>query len=672
MQRVTTRNGIASLAFVSALFWAPLAVAQPSEQLAELNDLWVTIPDEDRSDLVLLPALASMDAPPPAASSIPAAALLTPDSDSWSSVESWATAPAQVATLDALKTVSERRSRFVFAQPYGDNVGNAAKDAGLWTDLGNPPLLANASFGWIEPLSALGALVQVEATRLGAAGDVTEAMNLVTSWIRFARSFADRQFQDEVSTALSWMIFGMERLRDLAYLYGDGVDGVELRAVIRELDERELNIARLRLPKGHRLAAEELLAMTFIERGGPNPDTFGRVFAQLETGDRPMRLFAEAARWQRLADQHADYFSTVDELESAHSDWSLRWDVTPFDLIWNQAPHYERIDSQRHALITNVVPNAMELFEQRRALRTEIAGTRLALAIVGYEEWGGGWPDPVFAVRPRFISEIPIDPWNPAEDEPLQFFVPIRDLPSSERVQPGPHEMTIHEWQAHLSPEGLSAGAANRAAMMSVLGGDAASAAERVSAAMNIDMIRGQILGLLNGVQAGVITQASIPEIAETVANARASGGRQVTAVDRGMMTMFGALEAEEGEPYTTEEFKQLLESYFTDLLNAPATSEALTTLRAGRQPSDAQVRAVFEACLVSLVTRQFEVETGSSLETESDASFSRTFDATQFILYSVGFDGIAQRAEQVGPGGTDILIWPPMLSLIRDQLNNN
>lgn len=662
MQRVTTRNGIASLAFVSALLWAPLAVAQPSEQLAELNDLWVTIPDEDRSDLVLLPALASMDAPPPAASSIPAAALLTPDSDSWSSVESWATAPAQVAALDALKTVSERRSRFVFAQPYGDSVGNAAKDAGLWTDLGNPPLLANASFGWIEPLSALGALVQVEATRLGAAGDVTEAMNLVTSWIRFARSFADRQFQDEVSTALSWMIFGMERLRDLAYLYGDGVDGVELRAVIRELDERELNIARLRLPKGHRLAAEELLAMTFIERGGPNPDTFGRVFAQLETGDRPMRLFAEAARWQRLADQHADYFSTVDELESAHSDWSLRWDVTPFDLIWNQAPHYERIDSQRHALITNVVPNAMELFEQRRALRTEIAGTRLALAIVGYEEWGGGWPDPVFAVRPRFISEIPIDPWNPAEDEPLQFFVPIRDLPSSERVQPGPHEMTVVGNME--SPVAVEPGATlpTQSEVMAWF------SSTQPSTSGNQQLGGRQVRMIAQSIPTQPSANAKSQIRAGVIQGLNASGATISSPLPDWVRTLAGAAETDSREPL------DIAADAMANIMLAPAYREGLLVFAERSSVTTTDMQRLMTDVALALLGEGSSSSMTSAKTDQGYAvpSFSRTLDASQFILYSVGSDGEAQRATQVGPGGSDLLIWPPLLSLTREELSSN
>ncbi|MCH8965103.1 MAG: hypothetical protein IIB58_09095 [Planctomycetes bacterium] len=40
--------------------------------------------------------------------------------------------------------------------------------------------------------------------------------------------------------------------------------------------------------------------------------------------------------------------------------------------------------------------------------------------------------------------------------------------------------------------------------------------------------------------------------------------------------------------------------------------------------------------------------------------------DDSQFILYCVGSDGKRQMAVRVGVGGSDILIWPPLLSLQR------
>ena len=69
------------------------------------------------------------------------------------------------------------------------------------------------------------------------------------------------------------------------------------------------------------------------------------------------------------------------------------------------------------------------------------------------------------------------------------------------------------------------------------------------------------------------------------------------------------------------------------------------------------------------LLNQQFKSEPGELAATGSDSTFTVTLDDSSFVLYSVGADGAAQRATQVGPGGTDILMWPPLISLVREQM---
>ncbi len=648
------------------------AAAQSSAQLNDLNGEWAAIAESERADLVLLPVLSEMDAPPSVASTIVDAALLTPDSPGWADAWVWASAPAQVAVLDALKEISERRSRFVFAQPYGRAAGNAAMDAGLWTDLGDPELLANAQFGWFEALDQLGALVQIEATKLAADGEGVEAMELMTRWIRFARNFADRLYFEEKSKAMNWMMFGVERVRDLAYLYSDSIDDVEMRSIIRELDERELNVGRILLPRADRLAAEELLAQTFVERGGPNPDTFGRTFAQLESRDRPLRLFSEAARWQSAAGQHANHLDTRDAIEDVYRDWNLRWSVSPFDLILDQPAHFQSIDAGRYALVANVVPDIEPLFDQRLELRTQIAGSQLALAAVAYKTWTNSWPDPIFAVRPRFISDIPIDPWDPAEDEPLRFFVPIRDLPSTERVQPGPHEMEIVGNTNDFSPPSPESDGLN-VTQQSVLDWLIANANRPAIGATPLgpEMIEAT---RPSGSQRVLLRDIDNAAFQEAVRLATSTQGRNALTEFKGDVPDWAIKVSEASRityKNTTEQIAVAMtmvtfSNSYRDAWNNRIANKPNPTLGDYAGVIADSIPAVYEELnSMSLVS-------DSNIDDYSIPSFSVSLDDTQFVLYSVGPDGNAQRAVRVGPGGDDVLLWPPLISLVREELANN
>jgi len=49
--------------------------------------------------------------------------------------------------------------------------------------------------------------------------------------------------------------------------------------------------------------------------------------------------------------------------------------------------------------------------------------------------------------------------------------------------------------------------------------------------------------------------------------------------------------------------------------------------------------------------------------------TFTVSLDESYFVLYSVGEDAVADFARESGVGGADILYWPPVLSLAREQL---
>ena len=636
------------------------AQAQTSPQLAQLNSAWASIAKEDRAELVLLPALAQMDAPPAGVDTIAAAALLTPDDSNWAQAASWAAGEHQSAALEALTKISERRSRYVFAQPYGRGASADAINAGLFVDLGDPPMIAGAKFGYFDALDKLGRLVQIEATRLGSDGDGAGALDLVTRWIRFARSFADRDYFVEKKKAFGWMRFGLERLRDLAYLFPDSIDDVEMKGAIRSLADRELNLDRIRLPHADRLAADELLASTFVERGGPNPNTFSATMSEMKAGDRPLLQFAQAARWQRIAQNHADYFDTRDKIAGIFNDWSLRWDVGPHDILLEQPADYDSLDKGRFALIEAVVPDLGELFIGRQMLHTELEGTRLSLAVVGYKTLFGDWPNPVFAVRPRFIREIPIDPWDASESEPLQFFVPVRDQPKSERSAPKPHVMEIvgdvsedseaaaptalnaddiYNWikrSAHVTPAGSE--------VSPQLMGQLAKMMPTNMPDSRREQMRSQML------QQMPAPTADLPQWMYALAQVDPSSGVDPKEVDVDAVLRI----------MLSPEYRKGL----TELSQRPT----LTMKDLRRMMADVAMEILGGAS--SGLVKEVASAPGSSDRLYAVPSFPVTLDQSSFVLYSIGPDGKPGRAAKVGPGGDDLLLWPPLFSLVRDHLH--
>ncbi len=636
----------APLASLLCLAVCVAAFAQPTRQLRQLNDTWSNIPQSDRIEDVLVPALAAMNKAPAGAGSTVEAAWLTPDAGAWSDALAWADAPGQRAALEALKQVSERRSRFVFAQPYGRAAGESAIAAGLYVDLGEPELIANARSGWIAGLDRLGALANIEATRLAASGAGADALDLVLRWIRLARAFGDRELFAEKRQSYRWMRFGIERLRDLAYLFPSGADDQEMRAVIRSLEERELNLDRMLLPRGDRLAAEELLALTFLERGGPNPETFGPTMARMQSGDRPLRLFAEASRWRTIGEQHADFFATRDRIEAVFRDWQLRWGLGPRDIVLQTATDFERLDRGRFMLIAASVPDVGELLQERFALRVELGGTRLALAVAGYRAWTGAWPDPVFAVRPRLIAEIPVDPWDPAGIEPYRYFIPMREPLPDERATPRPH--TINIVGAGDAPAGpqppteaevfswLSRGGTQLPTNSQMLRQAAQSIPEQVPPQMR-DRLRTAIARAIEQSGAG-----EAPEWVSRLAGARSGDQRSPAEIQADAILR---------------------------ITLSPDYRRTLLSLADQENPSMEDIRVALAGVVLRMLGSGANgpgAGTGSALY--EIPSFEGVFDDSVFVLYSVGSDETPGRATNVGPGGNDHLIWPPLFSLVREQ----
>jgi len=430
------------------------AAACADEYVDRVNALYEQIQPNRRSDEVLLPLLAKM-APPPAGVDRPIAAALRPPTGAvWGEARAWAADPAQQAlirALDRVTSVEDYRTAFAFGQAYGaEGVPIDQVRRGLYTELGDPPLLAGAKFGDMPKLRDLACLVQVEATRLQSEGDPAGALDVLGDWVFFARQMMDRAFASEARFGYEQLGLGLHRIRDVVRVDDAGAKQItpdQLASVIERLDPRRgfLGLDRLTLPQGDRIAAEQLLNRVLAKGGGVNRATFAPTMASLNAGDRPLRLFGEASTWDSAAATQSDYATTREALRSLYGDWEARWVADPYSTLLGLEPESATVLADpRLTVLSTVLARGRgspdDLFDLRDVVRTEIVGTRDALAIVAYTRNFRSFPRVIESVRPQWIDRIEADPYNPdrahGKVPPLQYFVPERDTN-------GPHEILI-------------------------------------------------------------------------------------------------------------------------------------------------------------------------------------------------------------------------------------
>lgn len=613
------------------------APAAPSDGgfLAKLNGVYAgrdrAVPDAQRAELVLLPRVAGMDRAPAWVTPL-TAALATPRSKGWAELDAWAGGDRQRAALEALKTVTEPGKRFAFNQGYGrDAADPAIRESGLFTEVGEPAVLAAAKFGYLGGLDRLSALVHAEASRLGEAKRAKEATDLLVRWVAFGRMIADREFAAEKAWGIRAMIAGLERLRDVAYVHGAEMTDADLKAAVDGIDAKTLMLERIVPPQGDRMASEQLLAQGYAERGGPRPETFGPMMARISSSGRPLAQFGEAARWQETAATLGNTFETGDALKAVANDWSHRWSLPFFDPVQEQPTDYSKLDKAKFASIDAVLSRVAPLFALRQRLLTEAVGTRQSLGLAAFERRNDKFPPALAAIRPVYVKEIEPDTFDPKKGE-LHFFVPIRDQPRGERDLPKPHIITV--------------------------GGAASASASAEPAA--------KPKATPEAMQSLLLRASSNPAL------------RRLPKPDQQNM-----------EPWFAGAKAALKESYgatIGDFIASPAWVQALSAKLSGQPPMNPAegVRAAADTLIAELtklnkfdaafgeLTAAVEAITPKTATASSLAglpTFTAELDDTVFVLYSVGSNQQREWARNVGQDGTDILLWPPVLSLARESM---
>jgi hypothetical protein len=439
----------------------PLAALTPAladDYIDAVNRTYESIRPEHRSESILFPAIAKMQPPPAPIASIDKAMMLPHGTADWSTAQEWAMAAPQRGVLEALSK-STQNEQMAFAQPYGADALAAIPDAiqfiesGLYTELGDPPMLAGARFLYLPRLEHVAVLVNVEATRLAGEGTVDQAIKVLGDWLYFSRQMADRELFDEARWGMRSMTAALERIRDVTYVdFRSGQPKLTIEQIVAILerlrtDDGYLMGDRLKFPDGNRVAMEQLIATTFIDRGGVNTATFGQTMARMASSKRPLRLFSEAARWDDVGRTHGNFFDTKDQLKKIYDDWTKRWSMDPFDPQQKNKLDYELTSPSRFAILRSVLPDMGVLFNDRQILRSQLIGTRNSLGVIAFYLRNKQFPPSLAAIRPVFVKVIEADPFNEdrarGRQPSMEYFVPIRDQQRNERVDPQPHEMNV-------------------------------------------------------------------------------------------------------------------------------------------------------------------------------------------------------------------------------------
>lgn len=432
------------------------SVARADEFTDRANSMYVSIPRERRSDLILLPALASIQPPPASAATLEQAVVMPADASGFEAAATWAKASQQAAVLQALKTITTERDwrkAMVFALPYGaEGVAPEMIAARLYVELGDPQTLAAAQLYYLEKLDIMKLLVMVEATRLAAEGKPSEAIDLLTSLVMFGRQMSDRNMVAEAAWGMNAMAHAYERIRDIAYVdsrEGKKLDLSRLRAQIDALSTTGgfLDIGRITLPAGDMDGVDQIVARVYAGGNNIDPRVFAGTLARLGATKHPLRLFSEEARWRNAGANQANKVDAERVARGIRADWQRRWGLPKHDRLLRTSTVASSLDREKYAAIEASLKDYAPLFDLRTRVEVESNGTRQALALVGHWYTTKILPVTISACRPLWIERLEIDPLNDnlrdGNRPPFEYFVPIRDARREPGKQPEPLEVSI-------------------------------------------------------------------------------------------------------------------------------------------------------------------------------------------------------------------------------------
>lgn len=664
-------------------------VAPAADEFVErVSELVAPAPGTTDVTPELFAALGAMEAPEPAFAQVRKAGLLTPDSGLWSEAVAWATSAPQQEVINAIKTATDPKTSGVIALPYGEEgVESSWIDAGLYVELGPRDTLAGADFRYLRTIEHALALCAIESTRLASEQKVDECMDVGVGAIRLARMLANRQFLEEKTYALTALMKCAEKLRDVVFLYPETFDPSAIATLNLRLGEDEIQLQRILLPEGDRVAAEQLISMTIEARGSAKPREMATLMSSIEAQEHPLRRFNVAAFWREAAQVHADWFETREQLDKLFGDWNYRWELPDLlDPQLQRLSDYRKMKKDEFLLLHAVVGEMESMFDLRMAVTTALHGTRDALACVGFHLRNKRWPPILPAVQPHFIRELDVDPYSVQaqyrnltgrtrpfqrfeKNDIFEYFVPIRDQQWGPREEKRPYEVQVSLTN---EPEG-DGERPDEAQPIQVTEEDWASIEaflrQGLQAARDLDQIVQFNLQVWR--QARTLSREQVRAQLEQMMS---MSQRQLTVDDipSGYFRLLGI-----EDPGSMDAIDVLIDIGVRIEGTEPFISR-FEQLADEQSVSIDEFLSAYRQALEEWATAGGAAGAGAGREAEFVSSLTARIDDSTFLLYSVGPDRRDDEARTVVPTwlmpkaeGTDVLIWPPVISLQRGAFSN-
>jgi len=688
---------ITALTVLSSITAAGLAQPEPipldpdADRLAQLDAL-VAVPG-GVVDITggLMEILAELDEPP----TIFGVQFLTTSSPQWNEMRTWAKARNQQHAIERLIELTNPEDRRLLGLAYSDAKWHEMGPfSGIALDDGAP--LQTLQLLYVLGVQNLNTAISIEAWDRAENGDAEGVSEVMLAWVRLARILLDRETLFEKQASYSFLTTGLERLRDIIYTHPDLYSYDEYIALIEALNNDDLELDIVRLPRGDRLIAMDLIERTMVPEGEADPTKFGLVMAAGATAfGRPLELFARTAEMNRLGASHAGWYQTYDELNKVLGDWWVRWETPDFhDFTLNRPTDFSQLPPNNFRIITQTVGGIEGLFDTRLNALTELFGTRNALAVLAFNARANRLPPNIRAVSPLHIKKLDKDPWSVhprflsgfeansprarfEKSVAFKFLVPIRDQRWEPREEKIPYEITVMtEFDAlgNDEPETEGEPAQTAAEILAEIPQEewnewlAAQQAtyDRLLATPGVtEQLFLQTSSTLYSIS------AVLPEQEQTAALVRTTEQNIEQLLSTGFakpedLTTL-SLRLADGKTVTTSNFAELYRKVYISIASVPGQTQMYLDMLNGPDPSIAKLIEVDRQIMEeALVRKALGLDSGvASLALLP--KFTVSFDESTFLLYSVWKHYKNEAARLVGVGGTDYLIWPPLPSLLRD-----
>lgn len=434
-------RGLFRVACVCLTLLGGVAAPAIADQYTDrINAPFQNVSQDRRAELVLLPLLTKMDAPPAAVNDRTRAMLMQTSFAGWSDVQAWVNAPNQRAVIDALKQITKEDDplkAYVFALGYGVEVSprQLVRDR-MYIELGDPPTIAAAQLLYMPKMDQMVCLIHVEATRLAAEGKVSDAVDLMTSLSFLGRMMVDRPLMREAKWGIDLINNSMERIRDILYMDLRGERKLDVSRVPEQikrisLEKSYLDLSRARVPDGDVIGVSQVVARVYSADGSVDDRTFSSTLARLGSTEFPLRLFSEASRWRAVQGVQADKFAAENAVRGITSDFTRRWQIDWWDRHMGTPSELDTIDKDKYAAIAAAISDQRPLLDAMQIARIEIGGTRTCLALAAQWINTGNMPTNIAMIRPRWVDKLDLDYFDASHlrgSQPRFYFtIPMTD-----------------------------------------------------------------------------------------------------------------------------------------------------------------------------------------------------------------------------------------------------